>query len=145
VARVDRRLEDLRLRPVAVEVRVREEEDGPDGGPDGSPEAVLRTHASLCWQDYHDNEHALFELLVRNLPFAQWGRVTVTATGDLAFRRPYVIYPAPSPWDPDNPVDFSEGAVQTECDEMFREQMMGILDYDDLMEGAVDHRSANNV
>ena len=29
--------------------------------------------------------------------------------------------------------------------EMLREQMLGILDYDDLLEGAVDHRSANNV
>lgn len=50
-----------------------------------------------------------------------------------------------SPWDPDNPVDFREGAAQVECDDMLREQMLGILDYNDLLEGAVDHRHANNV
>ena len=35
VSTVDRRLEELRLLPVSVEVRVREEADGQDGGPDG--------------------------------------------------------------------------------------------------------------
>jgi hypothetical protein len=111
---VARRLQALQRVQVPVDIRVW----GPDGEPAGAD------FVTVCRQDAAANPQALFEHLTRNLPFAQWGRVTVRASsGNPHFLTPQQLYPC-YPWSAAQ--DTSERTARFEVRDLLESAMLGI-------------------
>jgi hypothetical protein len=122
---VSARLEAQRLVPVPVDIRV--------WGADG--ELLGADFVTVCRQDAADNPQALFEHLTRNLPFAQWGRVTVRASNHPYFLTHRQLYPC-YPWSAAQ--DTSEQAARFEFRDLLMDAMLGIEEWPALLENAAE-------
>jgi hypothetical protein len=121
---VARRLEALRRVPVPVDIRV--------WGAGG--ELLGADFVTVCRQDYADNPQALFEHLTRNLPFAQWGRVTVRASTHPFFHTHQQLYPFP--WSAEQ--DTTEAAARFEFRDLLMLAMLGMEEWPALLENAAE-------
>jgi hypothetical protein len=121
---VSARREALRLVPVPVDIRV--------WGADGA--LLGADFVTVCRQDYADNPQALFEHLTRNLPFAQWGRVTVRRTSNHLHTQ-QDLYPC-YPWQAVQ--DTSEQAARFEFRDLLMDAMLGIEEWPALLENAAE-------
>jgi hypothetical protein len=123
---VSARLEALHLVPVPVDIRV--------WGADG--ELLGADFVTVCRQDAADNPQALFEHLTRNLPFAQWGRVTVRRTSNHLHTH-QDLYPC-YPWQAAQ--DTSEKAAREEVRDLLESAMLGIEEWTFLLDEAAEGR-----
>jgi hypothetical protein len=128
---VRRRLDELRRRPVAIEVRVR---DTPVSDASAMARAGLErpkpedVHTTICRQDYYTNHFALFNLLTASLPFEDWGRVEISGVeGHGLYVGSFELYP-----QYDN--DYSEMGARDRCEFFLRVQILELLDWVDMLE-----------
>jgi hypothetical protein len=107
-------------------------------GPDG--ELAGADFVTVCRQDAAANHQVLFEHLTRNLPFAQWGRVTVRASSSANhpdFLTPLQLYPC-FPWSAAQ--DTSEQAARFELIDLLMDAMLGMQEWMELLEDAAEGR-----